>query len=234
MKGWGGYAGQPGVGGGYDSQIPPGLFCYFCPSGFKVLSSKNKLNNHIVDIHKDPTSWIIWWLSRHQITCHSPPCSVCQNSITNVARTFQENPACLNTCWRSMKPAVPKGMYSVYPSAFRSYTSGAKSGWIGCPKKILQDRYLTKLMAHRRISFVIYYIAFKTRISTWRGRLDMKMSRAVLWGNSCCCCMVSVWLDKALERKRVHPCNDCDNAFKSLRTPNHHTIWQHSSLLRYV
>ena len=45
-------------------------------SCFKVLSSKKKLNNHIVEI--DPTSWIIWWLPRHQITCHSPPCSVWQ------------------------------------------------------------------------------------------------------------------------------------------------------------
>ena len=30
-----------------------------------------------------------------------------------------------------------------------------------CPSKILQYRYLAKLMAHRRISFVICYIAFK-------------------------------------------------------------------------
>ena len=32
-------------------------------------------------------------------------------------------------------------------------------------KKILQDRYLVKLLAHQRISFVICYITFKTRIS---------------------------------------------------------------------
>ena len=32
------------------------------------------------------------------------------------------------------------------------------------PSKILQDRNLVKLMASRRISFVICYIAFKTRI----------------------------------------------------------------------
>ena len=30
--------------------------------------------------------------------------------------------------------------------------------------KILQDRYLAKLMAHRRISFAICYIALETRI----------------------------------------------------------------------
>ena len=35
----------------------------------------------------------------------------------------------------------------------------------GRPLKLLQDRYLTKLMATRRISFVICYIAFKPRIS---------------------------------------------------------------------
>ena len=33
------------------------------------------------------------------------------------------------------------------------------------PSKILQDRYLAKLMARRRISFAICYITFKTRIS---------------------------------------------------------------------
>ena len=33
------------------------------------------------------------------------------------------------------------------------------------PSKILQDRYLAKLMARRWISFVICYIAFKSRIS---------------------------------------------------------------------
>ena len=34
-----------------------------------------------------------------------------------------------------------------------------------CPSKILQDRYLTKLIAHRRTNFAICYITFKTRIS---------------------------------------------------------------------
>ena len=32
-------------------------------------------------------------------------------------------------------------------------------------QKILQDRYLVKLLAHQRINFVICYIIFKTRIS---------------------------------------------------------------------
>ena len=34
-----------------------------------------------------------------------------------------------------------------------------------CPSKIMQYRYLAKLMARKRISFVICYIGFKTRIS---------------------------------------------------------------------
>ena len=34
------------------------------------------------------------------------------------------------------------------------------------PLKILQDRYLAKLMARRRLSFGICYITFKTRISS--------------------------------------------------------------------
>ena len=33
------------------------------------------------------------------------------------------------------------------------------------PSKILQDRYLAKLMAHRKISFSICYITFNTMIS---------------------------------------------------------------------
>ena len=33
------------------------------------------------------------------------------------------------------------------------------------PSKILQDRYLAELVARKRISFVICYIAFKTSIS---------------------------------------------------------------------
>ena len=36
--------------------------------------------------------------------------------------------------------------------------------------------------------------------------------------------------DKTQERERVHPCNVCDKAFKSLPTPNQHKIFQHSAL----
>ena len=42
-------------GGGHDSQIPLGSFCHLCSSCFKVLSSKKKLNNSIVDTHKGRT-----------------------------------------------------------------------------------------------------------------------------------------------------------------------------------
>ena len=69
--------------------------------------------------------------------------------------------------------------------------------------------------------------------STWRGvlicwHLDLKMSSTGLWGNSCCCCMGSVWGDKAHKRERAHPCNLCDKAFKYFETPKQHTVWQHS------
>ena len=40
----------------HDRQIPLGPFCHFCSSCFKVLSRKKKLNQHTIEIHKDPTS----------------------------------------------------------------------------------------------------------------------------------------------------------------------------------
>ena len=45
--------GQPGGGGGYAGKVPLGPFCSSC---FKVLFTKKKLNNNIVEIHQDPTS----------------------------------------------------------------------------------------------------------------------------------------------------------------------------------
>ena len=45
------------------------------------------------------------------------------------------------------------------------------------PLEVLQDGYLTKLVAHRRLSFVICYIALKTRISFNR---DMKRGAHLL------------------------------------------------------
>ena len=98
-EGCGSCAGQLGGEGGQDGQFPIDPFCHFCSSSFKVLSTKKKLNNHIVEIQKDATSWFI---------CHLRPSPVCQISATTVVRTFQESPACLNTCWWSMEPAVPQ------------------------------------------------------------------------------------------------------------------------------
>ena len=70
--------------------------------------------------------------------------------------------------------------------------------------------------------------------STWRGvlicwHLDLMMSRAGLWGDSCCWWMGSVCGDKAHKRERFNPCNVCDKTFKSLGTPKQHIGWQHSA-----
>ena len=37
-----------------------------------------------------------------------------------------------------------------------------------------------------------------------------------------------MWGDKSQERERVHPCNVCNIAFKSLQMPSQHKVWQHS------
>ena len=37
-----------------EGMIDP--FCHFCSSCFKVFSTKRKLDNHIVEIQKEPTS----------------------------------------------------------------------------------------------------------------------------------------------------------------------------------
>ena len=79
-------------------------------------------------------------------------------------------------------------------------------------------------MARRRISFVICYIAFKTRISFKKrmkrgahlltpGLEDVKggfVRQLMLLLDG-----ISVG-DKAHKRERVDPCNVCDKAFKSL------------------
>ena len=52
--------------------------------------------------------------------------------------------------------------------------------------------------------------------------------KAGLWGKSCCCWMRPVWGYKAQERERVHFCNVCDKALKSLQVPSQHIIWLHS------
>ena len=39
---------------------------------------------------------------------------------------------------------------------------------------------------------------------------------------------ISVGGQSTRERERVHPCNVCDKAFKSLQIPSQHKVWQHS------
>ena len=85
--------------------IPLSRVSFTFSSCFKAIFTEKKLNNHIVEIHKDPKSYF-WGLLRHQITCHSPPFPVWQNSATTVARTFKKK--CLSTCWWSMEPVVSK------------------------------------------------------------------------------------------------------------------------------
>ena len=65
--------------------------------------------------------------------------------------------------------------------------------------------------------------------STWRWvlifwHLDLQVSRAGLWGKSCCCWIGSVWGDKVQKRKRGHLGNVCDKAFKSLQMPRQDKI----------
>ena len=83
---------------------------------------------------KDPTSWIMWYLLRHQITLPCLP-EQCRHGGKNFSR-------------RSSL------------SKHRLLVHGASR-----PTKIMQDRYLAKLMVHRRTSFAICYITLKTRIS---------------------------------------------------------------------
>ena len=59
-------------------------------------------------------------------------------------------------------------------------------------------------------------------------QLDLQVLREGLWGKSCCCWMGSGWGDKAEERERIHPCNVCDKAFKSLQIASQYKIWQHT------
>ena len=75
-------------------------------------------------------------LLRHQLTCHSPPFLVCQNSATIVAKTSIKK-ACLSTCWWSMEPAVSKKYCKTHiwlscrhtkVSAFSSAISSSRQG----------------------------------------------------------------------------------------------------------
>ena len=99
-------------------------------------------------------------------------------------------------------------------------------------EKIQQDSYLVKLQAHQRISFVICYITFKTRISfkehMKRGAHLLAPGPTGVEGRFVR--EIMLLLDrisvggKAQESKRVHPCNVCDKAFKSLQIPSQHKI----------
>ena len=104
-------------------------------------------------------------------------------------------------------------------------------------KEILQDRYLLKLYTHQRISFVICYITFKTRISfkehMKRGAHLLAPGPAGVEGRFVKEIMllldgISVWGTKHKREKRFHHCNVCDKAFKSLQMPSQHKVWQHS------
>ena len=92
------------------------------------------------------------------------------------------------------------------------------------PSKLLQDRYLAKLMARRSISFAICYIIFKTRISfienMKRGAHLLAPGPEDIKGGFVREFMllldgISVG-DKAHKKVRVHPCIVCAKAFKSL------------------
>ena len=98
------------------------------------------------------------------VICYSQPCPVCQNSATTVARTCQESPACLNTCWWSMEPAVPQKYCKTdtWPSWWHAEGSA-----------------LSSATSPSRLGSALR--------STWRGvlicwHLDLKMSRAVCEG----------------------------------------------------
>ena len=106
------------------------------------------------------------------------------------------------------------------------------------PSEILQDRCLAKLMACRRISFFICYITFKTRISfkenMKRGAHLLQVGPAGVKGRFLREIMllldgISVGGQTTREGERVHPCNVCDKAFKSLQMPSQHKIWRHSA-----
>ena len=114
--------------------IPLPLVSLPCISCFKVLSAKKKLNNHIVEIHKDPTSFNIYVPPEapYHLPLATLPCSTAQ--CNHCSKNF------------SIKSSLSKHMLVVH---------GA-----GSPSKILQNRYLAKLMARMRISFAICYINF--------------------------------------------------------------------------
>ena len=117
---------------------------------------------------------VIWHLSH--VMCHLSPFPLIATDLRLLTP-----PLCLQT-------AVPRHFCFGEPAYLQKkviylcmeVVHGARH-----PSKILQDRYLVKLMAHRKISFVICYIAFMSRIS-FKKRM-----------------------------KRVHLCNICEKSFKT-------------------
>ena len=111
--------------------IPWPLVTFPCSSCLRVLSAKMKLCNSIIDIHKDPTSWVVWCPLKQQNTCHLPPCTACQHSASNVTRTCQESSACLSSCWWSMHTFA-----HWYTRTLIHLGTGALAHWHTCTLKV--------------------------------------------------------------------------------------------------
>ena len=125
----------------------------------------------------------------------------------------------------------------------------------GRPSKILQDRYLAKLMGRKKISFAIGYITLMMRFSfreqmdsalliCWPLDLQVSGLWGVAWWDECWgwehfpkstltwgVTAARTWwrtkVQSTRERERVHPCHLCDKALESLPMPNHYKIFQH-------
>ena len=133
---------------------------------------------------------------RHQITCHSPPFPICQNSATTVARTSLTKTACLSIYWWSMEPAVSKKYCrtDICLSCRHTERSALSSA-------TLSSRHYVHMLA--------------TGPAGAKGRFVREI-------------ILSLDGISAQERERVHPCNICDKAFKSMQLLSQHKVWQHS------
>ena len=117
--------------------VPLPLVSFICSSCYNILSAKKKLNNHIVEMHKEPASCILClMLFKKNLYIgdrfvHFPSSYTCktwgtafgeekasQGTISpatcrsallarSVQLLWQEIPACLNTCWWFMELGVP-------------------------------------------------------------------------------------------------------------------------------
>ena len=127
-----------------------------CSSCCKVISTKKKLNNHILENYVVPPE------APDHLPIATLPCltAQCNHSGKNFSR----------------KSSLSKHMLVVHAA--------------GRPSKILQDRYVAKLMARRRISFSICYINLKTRLSfkeNMKSGAHFMEPSPGLWGNSYFC-----------------------------------------------